>query len=135
MLSLCYLKMSYISAIISLIEGCLFFSFFIAIITDRKLDNITYFLFLFPEMKFSGKSTMQISALKIEVSFGRCFFFILFLHNAALLYFDSFVNMNGCLEWLSLIFSNFSKKLRGCVFYDACCGLGLFLVFLWSKKI
>ena len=46
--------------------------------TDSESEKITYFVMLFLEMRLSVKSIAQISALKIDVSFDKCFF--LFYH-------------------------------------------------------
>ena len=70
--------------------------FFVFYCNYKESENITFL-----KMEFTVRSIARISALKIKVSFRRCFFFIFLLntaaHPVAFSYFDSSMKMNECL--------------------------------------
>ena len=57
-----------------------------ALMTDNQSEKATYFVMLFLEMQSSVKSIAQISMLKIDGSFGKCFFLIFLSYTAVHLF-------------------------------------------------
>ena len=103
------------------------------IITDGESENIKYFLLLFPEMKSSARYIVQISALKIELIFGRNSFYLSIIYSCtsySLFVFwsireDIWMFRVGLLD--SLKFPLEVKRVCAC--------FGLFLEFLSSKEL
>ena len=87
---------------------------------------IKYYLFLFLKIKFSPRSTAQISMLKIEFFFleGVSFLFSYYIPLHILLPFSILIHLWRCMNvqgnflWF---FSNFYRKLRVCVLFFLQC--------------